>query len=646
MKYTDAPTLADFLQSNGDGLDTAARAAIVEQAIVLLDQVYAHLPLKAAMLGIDPVQRLRLLRNRVHTFGEDRFHAELIAIFTALRDQHTAYLLPEPYADKSAFLPFLVESYLDDGRRRYLVTRVADGLDDPSFRPGVEPTHWNGVPMDRAVARNAETQPGGNEAARFARGLSALTVRSLRGSLAPDEDWVIVSYRDAQGRAREIRFEWRVSSDQGAIFGDRAGDGVDAVASGIDGLVESTRRVRKELFAPAAMAAEHDMAALWAGRGEGAPAGAPEAKAGASVLPDNFTFRVVETPHGPFAYLRLWSFSEDARPFPSIIGFIDAYVRELIRLLEQAPDTGLILDARGNPGGHIPAGERILELFTPREIEPARFHFRNTPLIRDLCRLAPRAVAIGDAEATIVRGMETGAAYSEGCALMPFAREYNRIGQRYHGPVVLVTDALSYSTTDIFAAGFQDNRVGPVLGTDGRTGAGGANAWSHATLARFLRDAPSWGLAALPGRASFSVAVRRTTRVGSRAGVPLEDLGVTPDHDHAITKRDVLGNNDDLILRAASILAALPKRRLSVSLAPRVGAEGHRAVVRARGATRLDVYVDDRPEASVDVAGEETTIDLARARPGAAVEVRGFDGRALVARLRTEVPPTSGSAPS
>jgi hypothetical protein len=57
------------------------------------------------------------------------------------------------------------------------------------------------------------------------------------------------------------------------------------------------------------------------------------------------------------------------------------------------------------------------------------------------------------------------------------------VGQVYYGPVVLITDAPSYSATDIFAAGFQDNDVGPVVGTAGNTGAGGANFWSLDTCA-------------------------------------------------------------------------------------------------------------------------------------------------------------------
>ena len=66
----------------------------------------------------------------------------------------------------------------------------------------------------------------------------------------------------------------------------------------------------------------------------------------------------------------------------------------------------------------------------------------------------------------------------------------NGIGQVYYGPVVLITDALSYSATDIFAAGFQDNDVGKVLGTGGNTGAGGANFWSLDDLLRAQKKDP------------------------------------------------------------------------------------------------------------------------------------------------------------
>ena len=49
-------------------------------------------------------------------------------IFTSVRDLHTNYLLPAPFNEMTAFLPFMVEDYVDHGKRRYLVSHVAEGF--------------------------------------------------------------------------------------------------------------------------------------------------------------------------------------------------------------------------------------------------------------------------------------------------------------------------------------------------------------------------------------------------------------------------------------------------------------------------------------------------------------------------------------
>lgn len=54
--------------------------------------------------------------------------------------------------------------------------------------------------------------------------------------------------------------------------------------------------------------------------------------------------------------------------------------------------------------------------------------------------------------------------------------------------------------------------------------------------------------------ANFRVSIRQCARVGRRAGLPVEDLGVRPDHRHEMTRRDLLEDNYDLILRAAALL--------------------------------------------------------------------------------------------
>ena len=57
---------------------------------------------------------------------------------------------------------------------------MVQGFSAPGFGPGVEITHWNGMPIDRAVDVNADRFAGSNDAARHARGVESLTVRSLR----------------------------------------------------------------------------------------------------------------------------------------------------------------------------------------------------------------------------------------------------------------------------------------------------------------------------------------------------------------------------------------------------------------------------------------------------------------------------------
>jgi C-terminal processing protease CtpA/Prc len=244
---------------------------------------------------------------------------------------------------------------------------------------------------------------------------------------------------------------------------------------------------------------------------------------------------------------------------------------------------GLILDVRGNRGGLIHAGERLLQLLTPRPIDPCRFHFINSMRTEQITRRR----GFTDWHLSVAQAVETGAEYSQGLPLLPLAA-YNDVGQQYQGPVVLVTDALCYSTTDIFAAGFQDNAIGPILGVDENTGAGGANVWEYPLIAQLLRRS-----AQLPGKASFRFAVRRVTRIGKASGLPLEDLGVIPDEIHEFTRDDVLRSNVDLIRHAARLLAAMRRQRLA---ATQLDATSVR--VDSANVDCVDVFLQGRPFAS------------------------------------------------
>ena len=112
------------------------RELLIDQAILMLEDLYAHLPLKRALHATDPIQRLRLLRLRHEALDEREFQSAMIDIFVGLRDLHTNYILPSEYHPKYAFLPFRVEEYYENKQRKYLVSAVSPMNTDRQSDPG------------------------------------------------------------------------------------------------------------------------------------------------------------------------------------------------------------------------------------------------------------------------------------------------------------------------------------------------------------------------------------------------------------------------------------------------------------------------------------------------------------------------------
>ncbi|QYC42457.1 Peptidase family S41 [Nonomuraea coxensis DSM 45129] len=364
-----------------------------------------------------------------------------------------------------------------------------------------------------------------------------------------------------------------------------------AVAQGLDLGTDEIGRAVKLLYVPEAITAAEstDAAALTA----------EPAEPGAAVptsMPSVFRARSVTTASGTFGHLRVFTFN---------VQDPDGFVREFVRLAGLLPQDGLIVDVRGNGGGHIHAAEFILQTLTPRPITPEPTQFITSPLNVRICAQHEQdptgQIDLGPWCPSMNQALETGAVHSGG-----------------------------FSATDIFAAGFQDHGIGPVLGVDDNTGAGGANVWTHALLKLLLelpepvQDSP---YRELPGGANMRVAIRRTLRVHDRAGTPVEDLGVVPDERHRMTRRDVLGGNADLLEHAGRLLAALPARRLEV----RIADSGDELTLRTHLLDRADVYVDGRPRASADLTGESVTVPVPGAGAARTVRVEGFHEGVLAA---------------
>ncbi|HWN97846.1 MAG TPA: peptidase S41, partial [Blastocatellia bacterium] len=339
---------------NSRGLSRKSRLRIVDQALVLLEQAYVHLPLKRALHGIDPVQRLKVLRFRLTEelkagISEFEFHRAMQEVFASVRDRHTQYLLPTPFDDHVAYLPFLVEEYSETTRRgeseqRFMVSHIAEGFRHATFKRGVDLLYWNGVPIKRAIENNGEMQGGSNAEAQLARGLDALTIRVLRFSLPPDEEWVLITYRTLDGSVEELKLQWLVVPVSAGTRKRRRRSGAGAQTKvAIDRHKASINQMRKTLCAPEVVAKEKDLVAYKKRYKKWKKVAPPKRYALKTSLPSMFFAKRVW--QGELGYLRIFTFD------PDIDGVgPDEIVNEFVRLVRELPGDGLIIDARGNPG--------------------------------------------------------------------------------------------------------------------------------------------------------------------------------------------------------------------------------------------------------------------------------------------------------
>jgi hypothetical protein len=270
-----------------------------------------------------------------------------------------------------------------------------------------------------------------------------------------------------------------------------------------------------------------------------------------TILPTNFRAKRVPTSNGQFGYIRIFTFK---------VTDADIFVNEFVSLAQQLPQDGLIIDVRGNGGGLITAAEKLLQVLTYEDIQPQKAQFVNTSLNLKICENHAPSISfsqldLGEWVKSIKTAVETGATYSHGYTITD-PKIFDDITWHYPGKVVLIVDALCYSATDIFAAGFQDHKIGDILGIHEQTGAGGANVWSHHLLQRLLSDEVDSPYQSLPLGANFNVAIRRTIRSGENAGDAVDDWGVRPVNLHRMTRQDLLESNIDLLNAAGKLLAA------------------------------------------------------------------------------------------
>jgi hypothetical protein len=436
------------------------RQRIIKQVRLVLQDFYVHLQMKEAQYGYDAVRALDRLEPVVADLSDEDFHQSLIQLITRTRDRHLAFYGRTPNGI-SAVLPFHIECCWIDNRESYVVTKIRDDYTPKHLKPGALVTHWNGTPIARQIRLCANLFDGGNEAASIARSLEFLTQRPLSRFAWPIESWVVLGFV-VEDKHYEERFNWE-GFDVGAVP-DTSSIGRSVIGFGGDFALFQNQLVKRAEFARYTFDEPEDIDAAAVSDGTPVIIGRK----------NNFAYGYVTTQPGTFAYMRLYHFNADN---------VDDIAIDMIDVFGQLPRVGLIIDMRGNSGGYIAAGERLLQLLTPREIVPTRFQFRVTS---GTSRMMAATPFFDRWKQSFDAAQLTGEPFSQGYPIEGSDEDANQLGQHYFGPIVVVTDALAFSTADMFAAGFIDHAIGKVICIDKNMAAAGGNNWRFDVLRLFI----------------------------------------------------------------------------------------------------------------------------------------------------------------
>ena len=438
------------------------RLRIIEQISVVLRDFYVHLGMKEAQFGFDAIRALDRLAPVAAKVSDEEFQQSVVQVITRTRDRHLVFWGRSPNG-VSAVLPFEIERCWITGVETFVVTKIDSNFDPEHLKVGAIVDHWNGTPIARHVRLLANFFDAGNESALLARAMEFLTRRPLERFAWPIESWVTLGF-EVDGEPREERFDW-----QGFDIGEvplSGSIGRNVIGFGGDAELFNQQRVKRAQFAWQSFDAP--VIDILGQSSDGTPMIIGQK--------DNFGFGSVTTEHGTYGYFRLYDFSANS---------VDDIASDVIDALPQIPQTGLIIDMRGNTGGYIAAGEMLLQLFTPKRITRTRFQFRVTAGTR---RMMAATTYFDRWRQSFEEAHRTGEQFSQGYPIEGTDDDANRLGQRYFGPVVVVTDALALSTADMFVAGFIDHAVGRVICIDKNMAAAGGNNWSFDLLRLFVPD--------------------------------------------------------------------------------------------------------------------------------------------------------------
>jgi hypothetical protein len=540
-KPSPTPTVYETLASRRSMLVLPAytneqRQRIADQALYFVQNYYVHQTLKKQAFGVDAVAELKVIQQIAPSLSDTDLHVKLQSIFSRLRDLHTNYDFPKPFQCYASMLPFSLDEAVDaNGAEVMAITAILNSDEFAALAPQVTKLSFgdvliafDGMDPNAMLETFTEVGAGANAYALKREAMASLTNRSHLNNFLPLNDSEHLKFRRTNGSTYQVTLPWISAADNNCLNPPSP----SASPTQKDGTPKKPDR-RKFLQAVNPVQIKFNEI-FKASKSENLTNEMED------TAEPTIHYQVLKTPQGPFGMIRLDSFT------PVNVDKATGVISGLLQN-ELGATHGLVIDLRGNGGGDLSYGEKLLQLFTPKRVETTNFTMLATQSNLDflkVTRIDPEYIDL------VANAISAGQELTLPTHLTSLD-EANSTGQSYTKPVIVLVDSACFSTCDMFAAGMQDNGIAKVVSTDVSTGGGGANVIVYSDFKKSYEDnkelaAPNPFLD-LPSGQDLRVAWRQASRIGKNAGKLLENTGVIADQTIPLTILDLV-RRDSVIL--------------------------------------------------------------------------------------------------
>lgn len=547
---TEETTLQGVISEvNSQSLNKSERLAVLNNAALILEQYNPHRFIHLNYLNVDPAKMLRDLESELDAMPNFEFHRRVSRIFTLMDDLHTVYNPPYPLNESFAFLEFSISRYYRPNE-----TTPTYFIPDGNFTV----ITINDVPTHKLAIQLGTRGYGSNKASREVNGLMALTIRSLAYDKIPRNAnatlWLSNGVSDFNV---SVPWNFLTLSPSSLLDGGFATTATKTSLSERLSLFKASYDPKKDLYRSFPAAQKNSFSDVQDSE--------PKViRIPVSPLAVEFfeAFEVI-TSSSTYGYIIIKTFLPDVPSTfsGSIFQFFQYLTGQLSQTLQNMSYDAIAVDVSDNGGGSLFLVKPTFELLTDKNIPPMPVVSRATNLTLSMYSLHSND---GDDLflPAVKQFFEIGEQFTGPIAyLLNYTNLYDglvslpRAPQVFFGKVIVVTNAHSYSASDLLASWVRDTDAGLILGLDEATGGGGASTLQFSELqSSYPKSFPS----KMPPGVSFSTAAIRLFRSGKHiGGTLLENFGVRPLKRYYVTYRDVVDRRKDFLIYLGKHVAAV-----------------------------------------------------------------------------------------